>query len=172
MTCPACGCAVPAGAQGGNCPACNFPAGALQAATLRLYVVTGALFVSVLVYAVLAAVLTRQGGPVQVAGYAARSFQYAAWAISAVLLVVLLRWPAVPNALSPEAGLRQAIVPAALAETPAVLGLVATLMSGRLSDFVILLAVSLIMFVMVAGRIPKVAHAMREFMLAQHREKR
>jgi len=161
MNCSACGYNEP-NTQATQCPVCGFATAKFQAVKLRIYLVTSAFFLTVLTYAVVVFLLPLSQNPVMPDS---DLLLYVGGGTSAVLLAIMLQGPPVPEMTAPQRALRQVVVHAALAETPALIGLVIYLLSGRLSHFVILLGGSLLLFMILATRVPRLVQAIRKYMV-------
>jgi hypothetical protein len=171
MNCPGCGAPLAGADPTAPCPACGFPVGMLKMTLMRLYVVTGAMFISVLMYALVVALL-RPEGAAQMDGDLVQAAPWVALGVAALLFVIMLRWAEPPPELDPQAASRQVVIQAALAEVPAVLGLVAYLLTGRTQDFVLPLVGSVLLFATLATRVPKVGLAIRRYVYRQWEENR
>ncbi len=171
MTCPGCGRTASGSEPPARCPTCGFPVGQLRMVLLRLYMVTGAFFLSVLVYAAVVA-LVRPEGAAQVEGDLVQAAPYVALGVAGALFVGMMRWAQVAEELTPQAAAQQVVIQAAMAEGPAVLGLVAYFLTGRTQDFVIPLAGSLVLFATLATRMPRIGMAIRRYMYRQWEERR
>jgi len=171
MTCPGCGSEAPMGDPMAVCASCGFPIGRLRMALAQTYVISFALFMSVVIYGVVVA-LVRPGGSAQIDGDVVRAAPYVALAVAAGLFILMLRWGEVPGELAPPAAVQQVVLHAALAEVPAVLGLVAYFLTGKTQDFVIPLVGSLVLFAMLATRVPKIGMAIRRYLYREWEESR
>jgi len=143
--------------------------GELRMTLLRLYVVTGTIFISVLVYAFIV-VLVRPERAARMSGDLLQAAPYVVLGIAGVLYLAMMRWAQVPDELAPQAAAQQVVIQAAMAEVPAVLGLAVYLLTGRTQDFVIPLVGSLVLFATLAVRIPRVALAIRRHLHRQWEE--
>lgn len=169
MTCPGCGSQVIVGDPLAVCTECGYPLGKLRLALAQIYVLSLALFMSVVIYGVVVA-LVRPGGSAQIAGEVVQAAPYVALAIAALMFILMLRWGEVPAEMSPQAAVQQVVVHAAMAEVPAVLGLVAYFLTGKTQDFVIPLIGALVLFATLATRVPKLGIAIRRYLYREWEE--
>jgi hypothetical protein len=171
MTCPGCGSQVTMGSPMAVCASCGFPIGRLRMALAQTYVITFALFMSIVTYGVIVA-LVHPGGSAQIEGDVVQAAPYVALAVAAGLFILMLRWGEVPGEMAPQAAVQQVVLHAALAEVPAVLGLVAYFLTGKTQDFVIPLVGSLVLFATLATRVPKIGMAIRRYLYREWEESR
>ncbi|MCD6350911.1 MAG: hypothetical protein J7M26_02220 [Armatimonadetes bacterium] len=157
--CPKCGSAEIG--PDGRCELCGFPATLVNKAMLQMYLITGAHAASVFVYGLIAYVMVTGGrlnvrpGAVPVAlGYGL----VAVGVLAATAGYLVARRGAKPAA--PRVLLRWLLIASALVEAAAILGLVATLISGNLQWIALLLAVSLGGFAAVGSEMPAYAHSL------------
>ncbi len=169
MTCPGCSSQVIVGDPMATCTSCGYPIGKLRMALAQIYVMSFALFMSVVVYGVVVA-LVRPGGSAQIEGDVVQAAPYVALGIAAIMFVLMLRWGEVPPEMTPGAVVQQVVLHAAMAEVPAVLGLVAYFLTGKTQDFVIPLIGSLVLFATLATRVPKLGMAIRRYLYREWEE--
>lgn len=171
MTCPGCGSQVIMGDPMAACASCGYPLGKLRVALVQIYVTSFALFMSVVIYGVVVA-LVRPGGSAQIEGDVVQAAPYVALGIAAIMFVLMLRWGEVPGEMAPQTAVQQVVLHAAMAEVPAVLGLVAYFLTGRTQDFAIPLIGSLVLFATLATRVPKIGMAIRRYLYREWEESR
>ena len=164
-TCPACGVTLTAPPEG-NCPTCDFPLQQLRAQVLALYMLLGAMFLSTLAYALLTIVMERATHT----GWTPAHF-YQSIALVALLGPVglaLARLQAPPTG-DPAAARGRLVLESALAEVPAIVGLLGFFLTGERSVFVMLLGLSWLCFLYVAYQVPPVVRAIEQRMVDNFR---
>ncbi len=137
MNCPACGQANNAPGTS-DCPLCGFPVGKVNRRVFPIYIVTGAVFFSTLIYAGLVYILSTSG-TVQPTP------------VGDVVFYMLLAM-VVPVAVTMML-VKNIIIKAALAEVPAVYGIVAYFLTGEVANFVIFLGASWVLFIWLSTQI-------------------
>jgi hypothetical protein len=164
MDCPACGSSV--ADLEPKCPGCGYPLREAQFVVMRVYVVAGALMASTLLYVALLFVVPATG---HVEPGFLRTMQYTLWSIAAVTAAVVYFWPEPQVALSPQAATTRVTAQGALAETPALYGLMLHFLGAPAAHSLALVAVSAVLFGVIAGRLPRLAQAMRRYLVENHR---
>jgi nicotinamide riboside transporter PnuC len=133
------------------------------AVMMQIYTVTGAIFLSIFLYAGIAAVLTQSASmratpnaaewlPAMLVGIGVVTMAASAYASFAAV-----------RARGPRAMVRGVIFAAALAETPAILGLLATVLTLRLAWIAWGIGLALVAFMALAFQMPAIAHAVGEW---------
>ncbi len=122
----------------GECPICRFPAAEVDLNVRRIYTVTGAIFFSTLTYA-LVVYFVNMTTDIRPVYWADMIF----YALAAACVLVAIGMFAVKNI----------IIKAAFCEVPAIFGLFTFLISGDIAKFVGLLAVSLVLFMILAPQV-------------------
>ena len=165
MPCPTCHQHFRAPTPDGRCPLCGAPVAGVQREVTTLYIVTGAIFASVLVYAGIVAFLETTGeAPAAEAAPILRHLFFAV-ALAVCLQVVLVRrW------LSAKLGrdtlqsvMSEALISAALCEFVAILGLVLYFLGGGVNGFVLMLVVSVLGFLHLGSQMPWYVRRLEEY---------
>ena len=157
MNCPACG--QPSEARWAqDCPLCGFPVGELNRRIFPIYLVTTAVFLSTVIYAVVVYVLSTSG-TIQ----ANPSGEMVFYILLVMVIPVAIAIPIVKNVM----------VKATLAEAPAVYGLVAYFLTADIAKFAIFLGISWVLFIWLSTQIiGYVTHIQREAVEKWQRESR
>ncbi len=148
----------------GRCALCGFPAGLANRLMARMYVITGALASSVLIYGVLAYFLTGTGGFEPRMATLPLAVIYAFIAVSVVAIAIGLAvarpgsGPGEPARLFPRI-----IIAAALCEVPAMLGFVTAVLTGGVQWMAVLLGIALVGFLGIGMEMPVYAQRVNEY---------
>jgi hypothetical protein len=159
MNCPACDREVEAAAE--SCPRCGFRLREAQTTGLRLYVLLGSLAGSMALYVVLVLIVP---GP---ATALPPDLWYAFTALGLVCAGLALYMSAPAESLEPMAATRKVLLPGALAEAAAVLGVIAHFLGAPLAVCLALFAVSAVTFAAVFLRLPRLVQAVRRHLVEQ-----
>ncbi len=137
MNCPACG--QPSKAQWNeDCPLCGFPMGQVRRQIIPIYIITGSIFLSTLIYGALVYVMSTNAmiEPQPVG-------EVVFYALGGAVVPVVIAM----------AFVKRIIAKAALAEVPAVYGLVAYFLTGDTAKFAIFLGISWGLFIWLSTQI-------------------
>ena len=137
MNCPAC--RQPSKAQWNeDCPLCGFPTAQVRRQVIPIYIITGTIFLSTLIYGALVYVMSTNAmiEPQPVGD----------------VVFYALGGAVVPVAVA-MAFVKRIIAKAALAEVPAVYGLVAYFLTGDIAKFVIFLGISWVLFIWLSTQV-------------------
>ena len=164
MICPSCQQRVDPAVGDGACPYCRYPCRQFHLQVTMTQVVIWAIFALTLVYGALVAVLELAVGYRPAGGTAASNL------FGGLLLVPLLgiviffkRAQAKAVSASEPSAMRSALtVAAALAEAPAIYGLLMYLVSGSIMWFTIFLGVSWLLFLDLGLRLPEYLNRMKD----------
>ena len=157
--CPKCGSAE---IEGGVCQACGFPAGKVNNAMMRAYIVTGAMAGSVFIYAAVAVAITsRLDRPPTTLAMPLLVGLFCAALVCAVASAYVAL--SIERQRTPTEMFSRLVIAAALAESPAVYGLVLTLLAKDVKWVAIFAAVSLIAFAVIAKEMPAFARAVIDY---------
>ncbi|MBC7286624.1 MAG: hypothetical protein H5T86_00975 [Armatimonadetes bacterium] len=156
--CPKCGSSE---IEDGVCTACSFPASKVNQAMLRAYLVTGAMAMSVFVYAVIAIALTLQ---LENTVPLPRPVPYVLLLAAAAMVGFSAKTAAsVAAQQTPSRMFSRLVLASALGETPAVIGLVLTIVSGDIRWMAIFTAISLLSFAIIGREMPAFARALTDY---------
>ena len=157
MNCPACG--QPSKAQWNqDCPLCGFPLVEVNRRVFPIYIVTGAVFLSTVIYAGLVYIMSTTTA---IRPNPAGDIVF--YALAAMVVPVAIAMAVV----------KHIIAKAALAEGPAVYGIVAYFLTGDVAKFVILLGISWVLFIWLSTQIvDHVAQIQREAVKKWRSERR
>ena len=164
MICPSCQQRVDPKAGEGTCPYCRYPCREFHLQVTLTQTIIWAIFALTLVYGALVAVLELAVGYRPAGGTAASNL------FGGLLLVPLLgiviffkRAQAKAVSASEPSAMRSALtVAAALAEAPAIYGLLMYLLSGSIMWFTIFLGVSWLLFLDLGLRLPEYLNRMKD----------
>lgn len=151
--------------RGGVCPYCGFPCAELERRVRVIQVLLGAFFVSTLAYGAVAAVLELVVGyrAPGLGGASEQTLGIALLGASAGVFVVSLqleqRALAAPTLLGYQ---RLVVLLAAMAEVPALCGIVMYLLAGSLPWMVAFLAVSWALLIRLGLHLPRILHGITD----------
>ena len=168
MTCPGCGVTVPPGGPTARCESCDFPVGELRFGLSMMYILTGAFFMASLAYCALVAVMKV---PVKDSA-GAQTLTYALGAAAAAVFLAVSLWAQIPDKLAPAEARQRMIIQLALSESVVIYGLITYFLTGKVQNFAMFLAGTLVLFVIVGLRVPRWGLAMRRYMYDQWEESR
>ena len=160
MTCPGCAQQFEQPGEQGQCPYCGYPCAAYQRYVTITQVIVGVVFASTLVYGGLVAFLELvvQYRPVSYPT-SERIFGGALLLLSFVLLIVSLRFERAGLAKGDAPSLQRGVTMlAALAEVPAMWGLLIYLLFGSMQWLVVGMAISWALFFRLGVRLPVYLH--------------
>ncbi len=160
MTCPGCGQQFEQPGEQGECPFCGYPCAEYQRHVTMIQIIVGAVFASTLVYGGMVAFLELvvQYRPAYDPA-SDKIFGAALLLLSLVLLIVSLRFEQGALAKQDPPSLRQAVIlVAALAEVPAIWGLLMYLLFGSIQWLVVGMTLSWALFFRLGTRLPLYLH--------------
>ena len=155
MRCPACSQEIQPDPSG-NCLLCGFPVAEVNVKVMRIYAVTGAIFLSTLAYALVVYFLSTTANIGPVAGA-----DIIFYAVAAACVPVAIGMFVVKNI----------IVKAAFCEVPAIFGLFAFLVSGSIARFVALLGISWVLVLIVSPQVVSHVNEIRAQAIEQWRSR-
>jgi len=153
MVCPVCRQRVDKLTEDGKCPHCGAALAVSAGYLVRIYVVMGALLLSVVMYGAIAVVLNSTHRPVP--GLPAQVPQILLYVALGVIPAMLGAERTVLGRGTPQAVMAGAVIVGAMAESIAVLGLVAFFLGADLRFFALFLGLSVLCFVYLLVRLPQ-----------------
>ena len=156
--CPKCGSAE---ISDGICQACGFPAGKVNQVMMQAYLITGAMAMSVLIYAAIAVAVTAKA---EVPG-SAPQFLPVILLVLAIVDVAIGIMVALSAHKQPtvQQMFGRLIVSAAMAESAAIMGLVLTLLTKDMKWIAVFTVISLVGFVVIGREMPAFAKAVVDY---------
>ncbi len=146
----------------GLCARCGLGPDYAAPIMLQIYVITGAVFMSMLVYAGIATALTQSAASKPVGDTGA--LPEIIVGLGAVMMVAsVFASLAVLRAIGPRAIVRGVILAAALAEVPAICGLVSTVLTAKLVWMAWGMGFALMAFLALAFQMPAIAQRITEW---------
>ena len=166
MTCPQCAQQFEQPGEQGQCPFCGYPCAEYQRRITQMQVVLAAIFLSTLIYAGLAAALELTGALRPLMPSVPQTPLAAALLGVAVGLVIVSGFVerTVLATATADAVQRAALILAAVAEAPAVFGLVIFLLTGSLVWMAAFIGVSWLLFLRLGLRLPVYLHRISEYL--------
>jgi hypothetical protein len=153
MNCPVCRQGFTTLAQGGKCPHCGAALAASTGYLIRIYLVMGALLLSTVIYGAVAVVLNNTHR--EIPNVPAQVPQILLYAALAVIPVMLVTERALLGRGTPQGVMSGAVIVGAMAESIAIMGLVAFFLGADLRFFAQFLGLSIVCFVYLLVRLPQ-----------------